>query len=64
MEICSQTWGNEKAFESFAQIRTVFLLGVPKDGAIQAKVMEEYKKHKDIIQGTFEEVYGVFLLHA
>ncbi|TRY63459.1 hypothetical protein TCAL_03628 [Tigriopus californicus] len=56
-EVIRKTWGFERRF-SDVEIRTVFLLGQrPEQLHLKDRVMEEYKKHKDILQGDFYDSY-------
>ena len=51
-----KTWGNVTLYQTH-QMRMVFLLGVPKNGSLNAKIQKESTQHGDIVQGNFIDDY-------
>ena len=57
-KIIRKTWGYERRF-SDVTIKTVFLLGTPKDpnDILHEKIKDEYEFYGDIVQGDFIDEY-------
>ena len=51
-----KTWGNITLYQTY-QMRIVFLLGIPKNRSLNAKIKEENSQHGDIVQGNFIDDY-------
>ena len=51
-----KTWGNITLYQTY-QMRIVFLLGIPKNRSLDAKIEVENSEHGDIVQGNFIDDY-------
>ena len=51
-----ETWANVSLYRKY-QMRIVFLLGLPKNESLQAKLEEESYLHGDLVQGNFLDTY-------
>lgn len=51
-----KTWASVSIYKT-SQFRTVFMLGKPLNLTLQDQVMQESRKHKDIIQEDFVDTY-------
>ncbi|KAL4223621.1 hypothetical protein ACF0H5_017090 [Mactra antiquata] len=52
-----ETWTNETYFRHLGRLRVLFLLGRVNDYNLQLKIEEEFKTHKDLLQGDFVDAY-------
>ena len=50
------TWANVTLYQTH-QMRIVFLLGIPKNESLNAKIQRESTQHGDIVQGNFIDDY-------
>ncbi|XP_077498625.1 beta-1,3-galactosyltransferase 5-like [Amblyomma americanum] len=50
-----KTW--KSVVNKMAGFRLLFLLGRPRSGAVQRRIVQEDKLHRDIVQGTFLDTY-------
>lgn len=53
-ETIRQTWAKK---DSLKQIKVAFIIGKSNIDAVEAKLKNEQKKHKDLIQGNFNDTY-------
>ncbi|KAL4223620.1 hypothetical protein ACF0H5_017089 [Mactra antiquata] len=52
-----ETWTNETYYRHLGRLRVLFLLGRVNDYNLQLRIEEEFKTHKDLLQGDFVDAY-------
>ncbi|XP_054834591.1 beta-1,3-galactosyltransferase 4 [Eublepharis macularius] len=52
-----RSWGAAR-WAGGGAVRTLFVLGLPADAALQAGLEEEARRHGDLVQGRFQDTYA------